>query len=302
MSPIYPTSTLTSDGRVVPWLATEGPLAYTPENPPSRDYYFQYGRIMPKVISSERKGFYYFGACHKSEADEVLWFWNEARAGRSEHVFTRLGTNAGETITTPIAVYRQPIGWDRKPKFIFIQHGSYQVIERQYQPLIDQGYAVLYRGIETAVKFKYLKLDTGQLPAGQSRVWSFYCEAQWRMLSDSVTSFVSIHDRIVRCETGHLHDRGFISEKIVEECGLDLREGGVGGILWAYAQQGFTLERWIAKNKFGPNYAAFKTPLDNIRITTFFADESEVRVVDPTKLEPLETFGCQISAVSLFAV
>jgi len=68
---------------------------------------------------------------------------------------------------------------------------------------------------------------------------------------------------------------------------------------WGNARQGFSMEKWVGERKFGPNYAVFRTPIDNMRLTAFFPGESEVRVVDPTKLELLETYGCKICAVSL---
>jgi hypothetical protein len=37
------TSTITNDGRLAPWLAAKGRLAYRPEQPPQRDHYVQYG-------------------------------------------------------------------------------------------------------------------------------------------------------------------------------------------------------------------------------------------------------------------
>jgi hypothetical protein len=44
----YATSTLVDSASCVPWLAAEGPLAYTPENPPATDYLFQYrGSVWP---------------------------------------------------------------------------------------------------------------------------------------------------------------------------------------------------------------------------------------------------------------
>jgi hypothetical protein len=39
------------DGHLVPWLAADGPLAYTPEEPPDRDYYFQYSWIIPGIFA-----------------------------------------------------------------------------------------------------------------------------------------------------------------------------------------------------------------------------------------------------------
>ena len=37
----------------VPWLAAEGPLGYTPENPPDTDYFFQYSWILPEIFNSK---------------------------------------------------------------------------------------------------------------------------------------------------------------------------------------------------------------------------------------------------------
>src|SRR5438876_9405562 len=49
----YSTSTLIDSVSCVPWLAAEGPLAYTPENPPATDYFFQYSWILPEVFNSK---------------------------------------------------------------------------------------------------------------------------------------------------------------------------------------------------------------------------------------------------------
>jgi len=45
--------------------------------------------------------------------------------------------------------------------------------------------------------------------------------------------------------------------------------------------------------KFGPHYVVCKTPLGNIRLTTFFAGEHEVRIIDPSQVEILEAHGCR---------
>jgi hypothetical protein len=47
----------------VPWLAAEGPLAYTPENPPATDYFFQYSWILPEIFDfkDHRRCHHYFG-------------------------------------------------------------------------------------------------------------------------------------------------------------------------------------------------------------------------------------------------
>jgi hypothetical protein len=66
-----------------------------------------------------------------------------------------------------------------------------------------------------------------------------------------------------------------------------------------FIRSSYTLEERIAARKFGPNYVKFRTPLTNIRITTFFCEEAEVKVIDPDKLEVVETVGCKVSDVWL---
>lgn len=46
--------------------------------------------------------------------------------------------------------------------------------------------------------------------------------------------------------------------------------------------------------KFGPNYVRLRTPLSNVRITTFVCGENEVKVIDPNKLEVIEAVGCGV--------
>lgn len=49
-----------------------------------------------------------------------------------------------------------------------------------------------------------------------------------------------------------------------------------------------------AARKFGPNYVRLRTPLSNVRITTFVCGENEVKVIDPNKLEVIEAVGCGV--------
>jgi hypothetical protein len=50
----------------------------------------------------------------------------------------------------------------------------------------------------------------------------------------------------------------------------------------------------MGTRKFGPHYVVLKTPLSNLRITTFFAGESEVKIIDQSRVSVVETVGCQI--------
>jgi hypothetical protein len=42
-----------------------------------------------------------------------------------------------------------------------------------------------------------------------------------------------------------------------------------------------------------------RTPLSNIRITTFVCNETEVKIIDPNKLEVIEAVGCKIREVCI---
>jgi hypothetical protein len=71
------TCTVQPDGRHVPWLAAHGELAYRPEAPPARDYFFQYGSVLPGVFADEHalRRHRYFGASRREDANELFGFW-----------------------------------------------------------------------------------------------------------------------------------------------------------------------------------------------------------------------------------
>ena len=61
------------------------------------------------------------------------------------------------------------------------------------------------------------------------------------------------------------------------ESRLDIRSPGFASDLWDAAQQSYSLDPVMGERKFGPYHVVVKTFLSNIRITTFFAGESEVK-------------------------
>jgi hypothetical protein len=67
--------------------------------------------------------------------------------------------------------------------------------------------------------------------------------------------------------------------------------------LWHAAQQGYSLDPMIGVRKFGPHHVVMKTPLSNIRLTTFFAGESEVKIIDPSRLSLVEAVGCAVEFI-----
>jgi hypothetical protein len=297
----YPTRTVTDSKDLVPWLAATGPLAYTPENPPSRDYYFQYGWVLPEILNSDadRRKHHYFGAWHKDQAGEIFSFWNNARAGKRTRIHVNNGRLASPEVTAPLAVYLHENPALRRRYYMLIQHGSYQHVARVDQPEMEDGIVYLYRGIQEAKVFRYLCIDAGRLGTSDSAAWVAYHRAQAEVLSDSAASFNSIHDRTARCETGGVNDRSLVSDDIAKRKGLDINDGGFSEALWKTHHQCFSLERGVAEWKFGPNFVVAKTPLSNLRITTFFAGEAEAKIIDPSKLRLVEAVGCEWTPVTL---
>ncbi|MCG8557986.1 MAG: hypothetical protein MJD61_22275 [Proteobacteria bacterium] len=289
----YSTATVMEDGRLVPWLAARGELGYHPEAPPERDYFFQYGWVLPDIFARDvaRRRHLYFGAHHRDDAREVFLFWQAARAGAVSRMAFALGAATSEAVKAPIAVYRHESRPGR-PTVVFIQHGSYQIVEEEDQPLLASGHVLLYRGVQKAHVFSMP--DTGyELESG---LWSRYVTTQAAVLSDSALSFNSVHDRTVRCETGHLRDRSRVSDEIARQHKLPI--DSEASAFWESSLQSFSLARWVAANKFGPNHVIGKTRIDNIRITTFFAGEHEVRVLDPRRVELVEAIGCEVRALT----
>ena len=75
----------------------------------------------------------------------------------------------------------------------------------------------------------------------------------------------------------------------------DLVKVSIGSVLYS----GYALVDWCGAKKFGPNYVKFRTPLSNIRITTFVCNETEVKIIDSNKLEVIEAVGCQVKEIEI---
>lgn len=177
-----------------------------------------------------------------------------------------------------------------------IQHGSYQLVREADQPFVRLGELLLYRGLQRSTEFRWL--EHSDFDPTERRSWRAYVEIQGEILSDAARSFNSIHDRTSRAETAHLRDRSWMTDDLARARGLDISGTGFAAALWSATHQSFALERWVAQNKFGPHHVVCKTPLENVRLTTFFAGEHEVRIIDPRRVEVVETHGCRVASVS----
>lgn len=295
----YSTLTLIDSAQCVPWLAADGPLAYTPENPPTSDYFFQYSWIMPGIFNpkTNKRQHHYFGASIREEAAPLFEFWSQVRDRRVSRVYFSLGSFADSSLRAPVAVYRAKLSpYESSGNWLVMQHGSYQWLPLADQTYMEEGQVLVYRGIERQVVFRYPQLEKGPDDLAQRRTWKKYLALQWRMLSDSTLSFNTIHDRTKRCETGFLNDETWISDQLAVEAGLEIEADGFARALWKTVTSSFSLLRSVAKWKFGPHFVVAKTPITNVRLTTFFAGEAEIRLVDPRYIESVEAIGCTLQS------
>ncbi len=288
----FSTSTVLNE-EIVPWLAATGPLSYCPQNPPDRDYYFQYSWVVPGVFAPghNNREHYWFGEKFRADTEvELLFsFWNKAREGEYDELFLSNGRVADNDILAPIGVYRYQSQFSfEKDRLIFIQHGSYLIADVDILGEIEKGHVTLYRGIQKEEVFRVYRLKSAETRSAILNIHS-------STLTDSVTSFNTVHCNVCRSETEALNDRSRILGKLARKFGIDPDDESIDSVL----HSGYALEDWCGKNKFGPNYVKFRTPLTNVRITTFVCNETEVKVIDPNKLEVIEAVGCRVQEVEV---
>ena len=288
----FSTSTITSDNTIVPWLAADGPLAYSPFLPPIDDYFFLYNFMFPNIFSQNvnLREHHWFGDPAGQNSFDIRFlrsFWEDARYGCVQPIFNYEPTNDLINFEAPIAIFKHKLKYLRKSHYLFIQHGSYLEIPISEQPLIEDGFVQIYRGIGTTKEFNFYRMPEDKHLIDQ------YRSICMNYLSDSSKSFILAHANTFRCETGHLKssiETFSIDHSDDVEISTNLRK------LQIVTNQCYTLCKNIAKNKFGPAYVAFKTPITNIRICTFFAGESEVKVLSLDKLIPIKATRCKFKS------
>jgi hypothetical protein len=118
----------------------------------------------------------------------------------------------------------------------------------------------------------------------QDRILQRYFDVHQKAFSDAEVSFQVAHALVCRCETGFLQC-GIRWTDLAREVGFEQEPGPLVRWLKSVPRQSFSLIRRMAEWKFGPNYVWGTTPINNVRITSFFAGECEVNVIDPRKVE-----------------
>jgi hypothetical protein len=234
----YSSSTKASGERLVPWLAAEGPLAYSPELPPARESLFQYGWVLPQVCRPGLRRHAYFGAVRRETAHDVFTFWEDARRGTVERCAHHEGALTGDRIDAPIAVYRHH-GRHGGPTYVFMQHGSYQFVPTDEQPELAAGYVHLHRGIGDAKVFSFWRPVRTAAGLRLSSARETYAQLQFDILSRSDVSFNSIHDRTKRAETGHILDDSWFTDELAKQRGLDIEHDPWTRAFWKATHRAF---------------------------------------------------------------
>src|SRR5260370_19846502 len=276
----FSTSTVIDSEYLVPWLSAEGPLAYSPTKPPARDYFFQYTWILPGIFNPQvnLREHRYFGSPLKDRARFLFDFWANGRGGDGPALqrYCQFGFFSDNELRTPMAAYHHVRDYRDTPGSLLIQHGSYQWVSLEEQPSIPAGEISLYRGIGQATRFRCLKFRPEELSPANGEIWRKYLRVQSDMLSDSLVSFNTIHDRVKRCETAGLRDGTWVGDELATQAGLDIQSQGFARDLWHAAQQPSSLEPVSALATFVHSLILSTTHHTTTPITTFFSHSANL--------------------------
>jgi hypothetical protein len=94
------------------------------------------------------------------------------------------------------------------------------------------GEVALYRGIGLATRSRCLRFRPYELSPANGEIWRKYLRVQAGMLSDSILSFNTIHDRLKRRETPGLRDGTWGGDELATQAGLDSQSPGFARDLW----------------------------------------------------------------------
>ena len=193
-----------------------------------------------------------------------------------------------EDVTAPLAVYRHSDVYPcARERLILMQHGSYLIADMESQPHIDRGEGRSLSRLQAKVFLLRRLITRGCPPPVDER----FTPEPWPIRSRHSTPCIAMCRAPKRdgSMTGPSCSATSAGRK------ASIRNVRSRSLLYS----GYALEEWCAARKFGPNYVKLRTPLSNIRITTFVCSETEVKVIDPNKLEVIEAVGCRVREVCI---
>jgi hypothetical protein len=290
------TCTQQEDFTYVPWVAANGPFGFTPDDAPIHESNLYYENIFPNLFDDVSRRFFVGSTGMAGGSSCIGGFWLEPEAYRREKIAVLLGERKQERFFAPIAVYDFKIPGISETKLLLIQQGSYQMLAREDQPEISDGFVYLYRGIGESDCFNLLRYQKEEFNFREWESWKTYLDIQEASFSNSELSFAEAHSQVFRPETSH-----FMSPTIWRwgVCPVEIWDRPMSSLLRSFAGQQFSLRPLWVKLKFGPNFVKCRTPLHNLRMTSFFAGEEEVRLIDPNLLQVVEASGCKVQEISL---
>lgn len=206
------------------------------------------GIFNPQVNLPEHR---YFGSPLKDNARFPFDFWADARRGDKPALerYGQLGFFSDNELRTPMAAHHHVRYYRDTLGSLLIQHGSYHWVSLEDQPSIPAGEVSLYRGIGQATRFRCLRFRPEELWPANGETLRKYLRIQADMLSDSILSFNTIHDRLKRGEAAGLRDGTWVGDELGTQAGLDIQSPAFASDLWHAAQQAYSLERVIGVGK-----------------------------------------------------
>ncbi len=285
--------TVDCDSLLVPWLAAAGPLAFTPDTPPEDPTVFLYNQIMADLFKNPSREAPWGNLTEQLDGGtDAPEFWRVARTGELRKVYSSLGSIHADHFSAPIAVYE--FIYFGTPFYALVQSGSYQFVTVESQPYISQGEIIIHRGIGSNPVFIRSRFPENPSPE-EARILRGLYEEQYHSFINSGLAFVEAHGDVHTNSVSHLRRtfglRGRLRQGLTERVPT---EAQAIAILSAAVTHPYSLHEYISAKKFGPSYVTIRTPLNNLRLTSYFTLEQEVHILNPNRVEILKAHGCKV--------
>lgn len=171
--------------------------------------------------------------------------------------------DSDRSFRSPMAVYKleHPCFSSR---YILFQQGNYQIFGKSAGDDLESGEILIHRGIGEGRFFVEPKIEDEK--------WEIYQEyLAWSFLSPTISMR---YNNVSRAQTDHVKS-SFLPKEYQ-------------GLFFNRMEQHFSIHEHIASGKFGPNYAAYRTSLDNIRMLSRWTGEGEVFLLNPERAQRIK--------------